>query len=267
MSNTGESRQRSRVYRCEGIVIRRRDFGEADRLVTVLTDDHGKVRALAKGSRRTKSRLGGHLEPYARVRLMLARGRNLDIITSAQVLEPMTHLRREERSILYASHWSEIADQLMAESEQNRFGYGVLVRALTSLDLGRDPVITSRICEWEFLAASGFQPELFQCTGCGRQIEPGGNGIHIEAGGVVCPECHALDPLSRAVSNDALRVLRAIGRGDGGLLYDRPLNDDLLREIEQLLIGYLRSVIERDLQAWQILSSLEDGTTWGTPGQ
>lgn len=259
VSSGGERRQRSRVYRCEGIVIRRRDFGEADRLLTILTDDYGKIRALAKGSRRTKSRLGGHLEPYARVRLMVARGRNLDIITQAQVLESMSHLRTEERSILYAAHWSEIADQLMVEAEQNRFGYGVLVRALTSLELGRDPVITSRICEWEFLAASGFQPELFQCTSCGRPIEPGNNGILIEAGGVVCPECHALDPLSRDVSNDALRMLRAFGRGDGDRLYDRELNADLLREIEQVLISYLRSVIERELQAWQILSALEDG--------
>jgi DNA repair protein RecO (recombination protein O) len=252
-------RQRSRVYRCEGIVIRRRDFGEADRLLTILTDDYGKIRALAKGSRRTKSRLGGHLEPYARVRLMLARGRNLDIITQAQVLESMNHLRQEERSILYAAHWSEIADQLMVEAQENRFGYGVLVRALTSLELGRDPVITSRICEWEFLAASGFQPELFLCTGCGRQIEPGGNGIHFEAGGVVCPDCHAQDPRSRDISNDALRVFRAFGRGDGDVLYDRALSPDLLLEIEQIMIEYLRQVIERELQAWQILSALEEG--------
>lgn len=243
-------------------MIRRRDFGEADRLVTLLTDDFGKIRAIAKGTRRTKSRLGGHLEPYARTNLLIARGRNLDIITQAQVLEPMRHLRTSERSIMYAAHWAEIADQLMVESQENRFAYGVLVRALTSLELERAPNITSRICEWEFLAAAGFQPELFNCTGCGTRIEPGQNGFHVEAGGVVCPRCHSLDPQSRDISNDALRVLRAIGRGEGERLYGRELSPALDREVEDVLITYLRGIVERDLQAYRILKSLED-----IPGQ
>lgn len=255
---TNSLTRRSRLYRCEGIVIRRRDFGEADRLVTLMTDDYGKIRALAKGSRRTKSRLGGHLEPYARTNVLIARGRNLDIITQAQVRDPMSHLRTIERSILYAAHWSELADQLMVEAQENRFAYGALVRALTSLELDRAPDITSRICEWEFLSAAGFQPELLSCTSCGTKIMPDGNGLQFEAGGVVCPRCHVRDPLSRDISNDALRLLRAIGRGDGERLYGRELSGYLLREVEDVLIAYLRSVVERDLQAYRILKELED---------
>lgn len=256
--NTGT--RRSRLYRCEGVVIRRRDFGEADRLVTLMTDNFGKIRALAKGSRRTKSRLGGHLEPYARTNVLIARGRNLDIITQAQVFDPMSHLRTTERSILYASHWAELADQLMVEAQENRFAYGALVRALTSLEHERAPDVASRICEWELLSAAGFQPELLVCTGCGAKIEPGGNGMNIEAGGVVCPNCHSLNPLSRDISNDGLRVLRAIGRGDGELLYDRSLSNSLMAEVEHILIACLRSAIERDLQAYRILKALDDST-------
>jgi DNA repair protein RecO (recombination protein O) len=254
----GKGSERSRLYRCEGIVIRRRDFGEADRLLTLLTDDYGKIRALAKGTRRTKSRLAGHLEPFARTNLLIARGRNLDIITQAQVRESMLHLRSSERSILYASHWAEIADQLMVEAQENRFAYGALVRALTSLELERAPELTSRICEWEFLSAAGFQPELFRCTNCGELIQPGANGMHIEAGGVVCPRCHAMDPLSRDISNDALRIMRAIARGDGEQLFARDLSSDVLREVEDVLISYLRSIIERELHAYAILKSLDD---------
>jgi DNA repair protein RecO (recombination protein O) len=262
LSGAGEHRRgrgsgRSRLYRCEAIVIRRRDFGEADRLVTLLTDDYGKIRAIAKGTRRTKSRLAGHLEPFARTNLLIARGRNLDIITQAQVRDSMHHLRSSERSILYASHWAEIADQLMVEAQENRFAYGALVRALTSLELERSPEITSRICEWEFLSAAGFQPELFRCTNCGEMIQPGANGFHIEAGGVVCPRCHGLDPLSRDISNDALRVLRTIARGDGEMLYNRELGAGVMAEVEDVLIAYLRNVIERELHAYAILKSLD----------
>jgi DNA repair protein RecO (recombination protein O) len=260
-TNQGSGSRRVRLYRCEGVVIRRRDFGEADRLVTLLTDDYGKIRALAKGTRRTKSRLGGHLEPYARTNLLIARGRNLDIITQAQVRDPMGRLRQSERAILYAAHWAELADQLMVEGQENRFAYGALVRALTSLEHDRAADITSRICEWEFLSAAGFQPELFACVSCGAKIEPGANGMYFEAGGVVCLRCHALDPLSRDISNDALRVLRAIARGDGEALYSRMLSPELLREAEGILIAYLRAVLERDLQAYRILKTLEDGTS------
>jgi DNA repair protein RecO (recombination protein O) len=248
---------RTRLYRCEGIVLRRRDFGEADRLVTLLTDRYGKIRALAKGTRRTKSRLGGHLEPYARTNLLIARGRNLDIITQAQVVESMNHLRGVERSISYAAHWAEIADQLMVEAQENRPGYLALVRALTSLDHGRSPEVTSRICEWEFLAAAGFRPELFNCTLCGAGIAPGANGLQVDAGGVVCPQCHARDPQSIPVSNDALRVLRAISRGDGERVHALSMTAELLGEVETILIAYLRSVVERDLQAFRILKRLE----------
>jgi DNA repair protein RecO (recombination protein O) len=259
-SRPGRDPRRSRLYRCEGVVIRRRDFGEADRLVTLMTDNYGKIRALAKGTRRTKSRLGGHLEPYARTNVLIAKGRNLDIITQANVLEPMSRLRTTERSILYAAHWAELADQLMVEQQENRFAYGALVRALTSLELGRAPDVTSRICEWEFLSAAGFQPELLICTGCGKKIQPGHNGLHIEAGGIVCPECHAREPLSRDISNDSLRMLRAIGRGDGELLFNRQLSAPLMREVEDTLLACLRAAIERDLQAYRILKGLEEST-------
>jgi DNA repair protein RecO (recombination protein O) len=260
-ANEPSESRRSRLYRCEAVVIRRRDFGEADRLVTLMTDRYGKIRALAKGSRRTRSKLAGHLEPYARTNVQLARGRNLDIITQASVVDSMSKLRRTERSILYAAHWSELADQLMVEAQENRFAYGALVRALTSLELGRDPALTSRICEWEFLSASGFQPELIQCTGCGRQMTPGLNGLHIEAGGVVCPECHAREPRSRDISNDALRFLRAIGRGDGEDLFGRELSLDLMLEVESVLLACLQSAIERELQAYRILTNLESSNS------
>ncbi|MEX2425264.1 MAG: DNA repair protein RecO [Thermomicrobiaceae bacterium] len=252
------SSRRVRLYRCEGIVIRRRDFGEADRLVTLLTDDYGKLRALAKGTRRTKSRLGGHLEPYARTNLLIARGLNLDIITQAQVLDAMSHLRTSEQSIMYAAHWSELADQLMVEAQENRFAYGSLVRALTSLELDRAPALTSRICEWEMLAASGFQPELFLCTGCGERIEPGLNGMHAESGGVLCPRCHSMTPQSIEISNDALRVMRAIGRGEGDVFYERTLSPALHREVEGVMMSYLRNILEHDLRAYPILKSIEE---------
>ncbi len=249
--------RRVRLYRCEGVVLRRRDFGEADRLLTLMTDEYGKIRAIAKGTRRTKSRMGGHLEPFARTNLLIARGRNLDIVTQAQVVVPMSNLRQSESAILYASHWAELADQLMAEEQENRPAYLALIRALTSLDHQRDAALTSRIFEWAILAAAGFQPELFTCTGCGRRIEPGENGISFQSGGVLCPECHAREPQSSAISTDVLRILRVISRGDGEQLFGRSVGSATYGEVERILIDYLRSIVERDLHAYRILKGFD----------
>jgi DNA repair protein RecO (recombination protein O) len=241
-------------------VLRRRDFGEADRLLTMLTDRYGKIRVIAKGTRRTRSRLGGHLEPYARTNVLVARGRNLDIVTQAQVVASMPRLRSNESSIAYAAHWAELADLLMVEQQENRAAYLALVRALTSLEHGRDQQLTSRIYELELLTAAGFRPELFYCTSCGAPIEPGANGISLEAGGVVCPRCHAAEPRSVDISNSALRVLRAISRGEGERLHDRAMSIELQAEIEQIVIDYLRSVLERDLHAYRVLKRLDLAT-------
>ena len=240
-------------------MLRRRDFGEADRLVTLMTDRYGKVRALAKGTRRTKSRLGGHLEPYARTNVLIARGRNLDIITQAQVVDSMNGLRSAEAAIVYSAHWAELVDLLMVEQQENRPCYLALIRALTSLDHGRSPSITSRIFESEVLTAAGFRPELFSCIGCGKEIEPGNNGINIDGGGVMCPECHVRDPQSRDVSTDALKFLRAIARGDGERVHRQTISEDIQAEIEQVLIGFLRHVTEQDLNAFRVLKSLQFG--------
>ena len=90
MSSTTESdgteRQARRIYRCEAIVLSRVDFGEADRVITVYSRQHGKLRLVAKGARRPLSRLGPHLEYFWRSQLMLVKGRDLDVVTGAETV-------------------------------------------------------------------------------------------------------------------------------------------------------------------------------------
>ncbi len=96
-----EPRGRQRLYRLRGIVLRRRDLGEADRIVTVLTAERGKLRLVAKGSRRTSSKLAGHLEPFSAARLLVARTRGLDIISQAEMLESFPRLRQRDTAICW----------------------------------------------------------------------------------------------------------------------------------------------------------------------
>ncbi|MGD8605174.1 MAG: DNA repair protein RecO, partial [Anaerolineales bacterium] len=110
---------RERVYRTEAVVLRRFNLGEADRLLTLYTLRYGKVKAIAKGVRRPKSRKAGHLEPFTHVQLMLARGRELDIITQAEAMDSYPQLREDLVRIGQASYVIELADAFTVERDEN----------------------------------------------------------------------------------------------------------------------------------------------------
>lgn len=254
-SETAPRRERIRLYRTEAVVLRRRDLGEADRILTLFTARHGKLRVVAKGVRRPQSKLAGHLEPCARTSLLLAQGRNLDIITQAQLIKPYRALRENEISIAYAGYFADLLDALTVEAQPNAAAYDALVSAFEMLDRGLDPFVTARIFELHLLTVTGFRPELYRCAGCGETLEPVVNAFSAEAGGVLCPRCRQAQPQALPLSVNALKFLRLIDRDPSGAFRLR-LSDSLRREIEDALRAQIRQVVERDLGSLAVLRLL-----------
>ena len=124
---------RDRIYRTEAVIIRRSDFGEADRLLTLITP-MGKRRVVAKGARKTTSRLAGHIELFTHAGLLLAVGRNLDIVTQSTILHGFDTLRGDLRRIGAAYYTAELIDRLIEEEDENRPAFELLVATLTALD-------------------------------------------------------------------------------------------------------------------------------------
>lgn len=249
------SGNRARLYRTQGVVLRRRDLGEADRILTVYTDQYGKLRLVAKGTRRTKSRLAGHLEPFSRTSLLIAKGRNLDVITQASLIDPYKTLRQDESLIAYAGYFADLLDAFTPDAQENVSVYELLVAALERLDRRADPGITAAALELRLLGQLGFRPELEQCIVCGRSLEPVTNGFSVE-GGVLCPECTARDSRAEPLSVNALKFLRLLERGDDATAYRLRLAPELRGEIERHLRGYVRHVLERDLSSLAVLRTL-----------
>lgn len=123
-----------RLYRAEAIVLRRQDFGEADRVLTLFSPRLGKFRAVAKGVRRPKSRLGGHVELFTRSNLQLAHGRNLDIVTQAETVKPLHTIRHDLWKAAYACYAVDLVDQFMVERVENEAIYHLLAEFLLDLD-------------------------------------------------------------------------------------------------------------------------------------
>ncbi len=251
-----EHRDRVRLYRTEAVVLRRRDLGEADRLLTLFTQQYGKLRVVAKGSRKTKSRLAGHLEPFSRTLILLARGRNLDIVTQADLLNPFRALRQDETRIAYAGYLADLLDALTAEEQENHAAYDLLLGSLDRLDAGAKPFVTARHFELRLLGILGFRPELRRCVSCEQPLEPVENAFSAAAGGILCPACQGADPRALSVTVNALKFLRLLEQDDLPTADRLRLSDTLRAELEDVMQVYIRHLLERELPSFAVLKTL-----------
>jgi len=149
-----------RSLRVEAVVLRHSDFGEADRLLTLYTRELGKVRGIAKGARKVLSRKAGHLEPFTRVNMLLARGRSFYIVTQAETVDAHLALREDLIAIGYASYVVELLDRFTYDGDENRALYRLLADTLRRLNRAPDPRLAIRYYEIRLLDYLGYRPEL-----------------------------------------------------------------------------------------------------------
>src|SRR3990170_1910395 len=176
-----------RVYKTEAVVLKRFNLGEADRILTLYTPNLGKIRAIAKGVRRTKSKMGGHVELFTRSALMLAHGQNLDVLTQAQTLDSFLPLRDDLQRTAWGIYVIELVDQFTADNQENYPLYKLLIETLHRLCEAPDGELVLRYLELQLLRLAGSQPQLQRCPACREKLTPIANGFSPEAGGVLCP--------------------------------------------------------------------------------
>jgi DNA repair protein RecO (recombination protein O) len=196
------------LYRDQGVVLRTIRLGEADRIVTLMTQGHGKVRAVAKGVRKTKSRFGGRLEPTGHVALLLYQGRELDIVTQADAVDHFRPIREDLDRLARATMLLEAVDRVAQEREANPRLYRMLVGALRALNAANAPLLVGAFF-WKLLSLEGFHPVLDRCAACG---DGGADlvGFAFAEGGALCRSCRARGP---SVTPEALALLRSVLHG------------------------------------------------------
>lgn len=247
---------RFRVYRTEAIVLRHSDFGEADRLLTVFTPYLGKVRLLAKGIRKPASRKAGHLDLFTRTQLLIARGRNLDIITQAQTLEPYLALRQDLWRMSHAYYVGELVDSFGEEQAENEPLYTLLCDALGWVCSSSDLALTMRFFELRLLGLVGYQPQLFQCLHCKAPLEPLVNYFSAEEGGMVCPRCAENQRGMRPIALGTLKVLRYLQTRGYEECIRLQLQPSTRAEAEEVLQQYLVYLLERRLKSVEFMNLL-----------
>ena len=193
----------SPLYRDTAVVLRTYRLGEADRIVVLMTEHHGKVRAVAKGVRKTTSKFGARLEPMSHVRLLLYQGRELDIVSQAESVETLAPLVGDLDHLTHGLAMLEAVDQLALEREPSPHLYKMLVGALRTV-AQRSGTLVVPAFYWKLLASEGVRPELHECVHCGE-----GDPLvafDMAQGGALCRTCRSGAPLSAG----ALELMRMI---------------------------------------------------------
>lgn len=251
---------RERVYRTEAIVLRHSDFGEADRLLTVVTPYRGKLRLLAKGIRKTSSRKAGHLELFMRTQLLVARGRNLDIITQAQIIEPYLALRQDLGRMSNAYYAAEMVDAFSEEQAENEAIYRLFRDALGWVCESSNLPLAMRFLELQALGLAGYRPQLFTCLRCNAPLEPVINYFSPAEGGALCPRCGDGWPGARPIPLGALKVLRYLQTHTYAECAGLQLHATTLDEVEHVLQDYLAYTVERRFKSVEFLNMLRRST-------
>jgi DNA repair protein RecO (recombination protein O) len=241
--------QKERSLRVECVVLHHTDWGETDRLLTLFTRELGRVRAVVKGVRKPRSRKAGHLEPFTRSNLQVARGRDLFIITQAEAVETYPALKDDLIRLGYASYIVELITRFTYEEGENRALYRLLVNSLNRLNRGDEPVILVHYYEIRLLDLVGFRPQLFTCAQCEKEIHPEDQFFSAIQGGVLCPKCGNRSPERRPISMGALKYIRHFQRSNYQVASRAQIDEVTNAEIENIMQYYLTTILERGLNS------------------
>ncbi|MFL7840188.1 MAG: DNA repair protein RecO [Candidatus Promineifilaceae bacterium] len=249
---------RERTYRTEAIVLKRTDFGEADRLLTLFSKDLGKISAIAKGARKPQSRKTGHVELFMRSKFFIAKGRNLDIITQAEMIDPHAPLREDLIRVSHASYAVELLNRFTVEEDPHPQIYDLLDDTLSRYSETDELNLVTRYYELRLLSLTGFQPRLYHCVTCGEEIQEQDQFFSSDLGGILCPDCRHADPRAVAVSATAVKVMRYLQTRHWDAVKHLHLRKETQDELEQTMHRYILHMLERELKSVDFLHQVQN---------
>ena len=238
-----------RVYTTPAIVLRQRKLGDADKILSLYTASFGKVEAVAKGVRKSRSKLAGHVEPLSHATFQLAKGKTLDIVTQVATIESFAALRDDLDRMSRALYACELLDRFTDLREEHFDLYRLLLDSLRRIAADADIDTPVRYFEMSLLDVLGYRPELEECVGCRGRLEAVTNYWSASAGGVVCPRCRSEESAVRPLSANGLKLLRLLLHGRWADVARVSIDAALASELERALLEYIRWTLERDVRS------------------
>jgi len=246
----------ARTYRATAIVLRRLNIGETDRIVTLYSREKGKISGIAKGARRPLSKLAGATEPFTYGRYLLAVGRDLDVITQAEVRESFPNVRRDLKRIAYATYLVEFVNAVVEEREPNYDLFDTLLSALYLLEAEADPEVVARYSDLHIMSLMGYRPEIDVCLRCGKRPTTADVAFSPSLGGRVCEECGPLPDDVIYISGEAADAMRRLMAAEPRSLKDLRFPNAVKEELFRAIRWYVRYQLDRELKSSEFIQAL-----------
>ncbi len=248
-----------KAYRVHAVVIRSKAFMEADRLVTLFSKEKGKIQAVARGARRPRNRFSGSTGVFTFGLFHLFGGKNLENLSSVEVLEPFGDLREDLDKIAYASYMAELVDKSLEDGQVQEEMFSLLLQAFYVLDAGVDLRRTARAFEIRMLLLQGLQPELNSCVHCGQSLDRSVNRVRISAaqGGVVCPDCRGVENQCIVVSRGSVEMLKRLAHTELSRLSMLRCSNEMEHDLERMLKAFLSYHIDSPLPSRAFLETVQ----------
>ena len=247
-----------RNYQTEAIIIKKTKLGEADRILTLYTPHLGKIQAVAKGVRRPKSKMAGHLELLTHSLVSLARGRNLDTVTGSQTINSFLPLKSDLWLTSCGLYIIELVNQFSPDQVENYPLFQLLLETMGQLCQANNKELTLRYFELQLLNEVGYRPQLQQCVACNSPLEPTINYFCPSAGGILCAKCSPSQPLTYPLSVNAQKVLRLLRNSDYNTVSRLKIDGELSRELEKVMSSYIKYLLEREVKSAAWLDTLRE---------
>lgn len=194
------------ISKLEGIVLKTKDYGESNKIVTIMTRDAGKIAAMARGAKKTRSRLAAITQPFMHGIFVIQRTSGMGTLQQGEHIDSMRHIQTDIIRAAYASYIVEMVDRLIEEGRPDPFAFEVLLQALNAIEEEYDPEAIALFVDWKLLPYSGVQPILHQCAACGA-VE-GEFAFSFSQGGFLCHRCYHLDQYIIRLTPTQLKLIR-----------------------------------------------------------
>jgi len=248
-------------YKDEGIILKRVNIGEADRIITFYTKNNGKIQAKARGVRKPLSRLAGSLELFNCDQLIFFQGKSIDRVTSAEVILSFKRIREDLQKMSAAYLISEIVDKLTGIKDKNCRLCKLLIDTFKELDelLSNESQMTLLLDNFKIQLVSllGYSPQLHECVQCERKIEPKINYFSAKLGGILCSRCLQYDKKAQKIRLNPIKVLRIMQDQGFGKIKKMKLKSDLIYQVNNITKNFLESILEKELKSERFMKEIK----------
>ncbi len=240
------------IVQTEAIILTARDWGDADRIITLLSPELGKTKAVAYGARQIRSRLSGAIQPFSHVGIHLAAGKNIDSVRQCQIIDSFPAIKQDLALMAYSSFIAELSVELLPESEPQPQAFCLVLNTLQTLTK-RNPRITIQAFAWQLLSLTGYQPEYINCVTCGQQIIFPAH-FDSSAGGAICNECGKLSDV--CYDQDTCSLLARFLTLDMAAPDKFLVSGAALTQLEKILHSFLLVVLEKPLKSLSFIQTV-----------